>query len=857
MPIPYERRLFNVSDGLNTSKSAKAISDGELSEAVGCEYHIGSPQLYPQPGRKHVATLPGGTQTVKAIQHLQYDSSPSVLAAYGSDGVLYESSVSLTPSFNPALGSLNGTAIPQFNSYSNRWIMCNGVNQNYIREATSPVPANTGYSNNWRPLGMQPAIGKTTVTSLGAGGATSRSWTDRTSTYIDPGATSFENVNSTYLWNTPSDPDNPFNDTAAVGMIGGKDSAYVIRKRQFILECTSSGTATNNSIVALWRVGVHGMPGAISPSPRINLEYNTTGSYTSWTPFSASFPKNGSNNSGQAVVPLTGSLSGITLANIRIRCTFECTYTAATLPLADPYAYICEIFDIRIAGADGTASTITDPVFYCVAERFSDSDRVTHESPPTQVSAAFTPNGNVAATVTLPSQKNNLVTTSYVIYRSEAIPGGGYPYMWEIDEVPSTSTTYIDYFSTPLDTISQAGKNLLPMVRALFPDGSTAESILNIAPPLSNFSLVYQGSVVYFPTTTANRVYYSVPSTIGTRGAEQVPEFYYLQFQTPSNDSVTTGAICNGGRSMIVYFPSYAMLVNYLPQANDPGVFDGRVREFVSETRGAAGRFCAVSFAHPTGPTLAAAVDKMGLWVSDGVSGIKNWTDRIDWKGMFDSVDLTTAQLKNNQEMFRLELLYTDTSNTLKELHFFYGDMRSDGLPKITGPHYAGSSNGSLRGWICSHYCYADSTPARWLGWKGSGYADGKIYLERIDTSSNAYYKDDSSAYDVAGNVFYKATLGDYYVIEPGQSTIVEQGIPVFSDEASGKVFNIVNTFRREGSPSSVEVTKSFTSGSNVKIPLHRYCDRYKASIQSVSMTQSPSLIGYEIYHRSSGMSKE
>jgi hypothetical protein len=206
--------------------------------------------------------------------------------------------------------------------------------------------------------------------------------------------------------------------------------------------------------------------------------------------------------------------------------------------------------------------------------------------------------------------------------------------------------------------------------------------------------------------------------------------------------------------------------------------------------------------------------------------------------------------------MFRLELIYTASDGAKKELHFFYGDLKVNGKPKITGPFAAGNGTSTTPGWKCSHYAYADSTPKAWLGWKGSNYADGKVYIERTDTSGVATYTDASHAYDQYGNIPYSITTSEPYVAGLGEALIVEQSCPQFGTSSTA-TFNVTSSFRRVGSSAAVTVSKTFDSSSKAKIPWHRYCDRYKVTLANISTTAAPPIIAYEIYYRRAGQKRD
>lgn len=937
--LPYDRKVINPSGGLNTSQDPSTILDSELTVATGGEYVVGSPHLYKQPGRAVAGTLPGATQVVRAVQQLQYDSGTSAIAAYGSDGVLYESAVALALTFSAKLGALTGSAVPSFNAFNDRWVMTDGVDTNFIREAfastvewgyhtsasTSATVLTDANKTSWATNQWLGAT-VTNVTDGSTGTITSSTTTTVTSTALAGGATNLWHLNDVYTitskWRV--DGMQAAYGTTSVAATGTTfvlttarpDNGTVIAPHHIYQSATSTGTIDDGRNAADADPATYAF-GAIVYSPyfskgtmweftssvvltapklpaTLNITHsgfasgsarnNTAVDYT----FSDADPVTGTDwqrldGRTAGTYPVTNGAinipSGTNLNQIRVRAL--CT-------VSQGYSGEHRIHDISVtyqdtATAAGNFST-ENPLTWMVTERFVDGDGIVHESNATTTSAPLTLTNISYVDVFLPPIKSNSAATHFVIYRSVDVPGGGFPQMWEVGTIP-ISTTYasgntalpkfwrdtLDQFTDPdgNESLAVTGNNLYKTITVLYPDGSNIIMDGNSPPPLSTFSLTYQGSVVYFPAARPRTVAYSVPTSISPTAAEQVPSLYYLDFQTPTNDTATTGALCNGGRSLIVMFPAYSMLVNYLPQANDPGVFDTRVKEYVSETRGAAGRFCATPFTPGSGLTVVAAVDKMGVWVTDGVSGVQEWTKDLEWTttaldGLMDGVNLTTAQLRNNQDLRRLELLFTAAggggtiSGRKYEMHFFYGDLKPTGLPKITGPHAAGDATATTPGWASAHYTFADTSPGRWLGWKGSGGNDGRVYLERMTTAGAATYYDASRAYNANGHIAWVTTGGDFYLNDLGQAVTVELGVPKF-DTSGGlaTTFTIVGTFRRDGAASAITSSKSFVAGTQSKLYWHRYADRHTVTISDISATAAPPLVGYEIMFRGAGISRE
>jgi len=914
--LPFERSLLASNGGLVTARDPSTLEDGDLTVATACEYHIGSPHVYKQPGRSLAGTI-AASKIVRQLHQLQYDAGSTVLAAYvgttTTDGAIYESTPGTSLTFGTSTlrgidALLDGTATPHFSTANDRWVMCNGVNSNYIRDIsatssefgthtpagthltiltdstkawltdqwvgwtvrnvstgnTAVVTANTattltvaaitsGFTQNdiyqiegrWRLLGMQPAIGVTLCEAATDGYAITYPTNDAT----EGGYSAYQSSKTTGL------VDNATNayDASSSSFAYGVATPTVSRRVIFTF-------AAGDPAAGRWITVIHGA-GALPPiNPDTGIGYGaredevessrgrhvieySIDSGTTWRTIT--------DRSGVYHLSVSRVLLPATAEpeNIRIR---------ATTTLVDGTSAYGRLYEVFLTSSGtGALKTTTNTLYYAVTERFTDGAGIVHESRANEIGsiAAFTNKSSVR--VYLPgsaAQVANPCATHFVIYRSVDEPGGGYPLLWEIGTIRISDTiagggslTYFtDYFVTATDLTVTPNTRLYDVINVLYPDGSALTFPLNDPPPKSRMSIPYQGAMCYLPVDVPNKLWYSVAGNTFPAGIERVPACYCLNFVTGSNDTLTSAALANGGRSLIAYFPAYAMLVNYLPQANDPGVFDTRVREYVSETRGAAGTFCATSFTLPTGATLAAACDTLGIWVTDGVSGLNDWTRNLNWATLMSGVNLATAKLVNNPSMSRLELLYVSGS-TRYELHLFYGEMREGNTPRITGPHVAGTTYG----WLCKHYALADVATPSWLGWSGSAYADGKVFCERQQALDASY------AYDGAGVVPYRVDSGERYLNGLGSATVLELSHPKFADPTVDKAVTIVGTFRRDGNAAAVTATKSFTIGSGKKLYWHRYADRLKMSVRDLTATALPAFVAHELYTNPAGMSKE
>jgi hypothetical protein len=311
----------------------------------------------------------------------------------------------------------------------------------------------------------------------------------------------FANVN--YAYDAPVAGQSPVQGTAATGVVVVNNGVIVTPKSQIILESTATGTATSQNLQIVAAVDPQYANTGYTPlfNGKLKVEWvedsNLGSGVTAW------------NTIGQwsgpyafinASIPLPGTVN---LADIAVRITFSFD-NPNNAPLTGlNRSFYCYIYDVAITGNSGSSTqTNTNPVYYCVAERFVDSSNTRHESPPTDWSAATSLNGQTGIAVTLPSQRANQCSTSYVIYRSNAEVGGGYPYMWEVGTANITDTIFNDVFAlgNPVDTLPQQGLNLIPTLTVFYPDSSSVTSSINDPPPSARKTLLFQGSIVYIPS---------------------------------------------------------------------------------------------------------------------------------------------------------------------------------------------------------------------------------------------------------------------------------------------------------------------------------------------------------------------
>lgn len=826
---------LDFSLGLVESRDPSTLRPGELQQAIACEYRPGTTHLHKQYGRTHVGTTT--TADVKGIQKLQYDTSTDKLAAV-SNGAVYESNVSAGAlTFAATLTGLSSTAVPQFCGYNDHWLICNGVDANYIRE---PNPVNiTGWTfGNWRRAGMMAPADKLVIATVGTPSNAQHVATSSGTGYTTPTNVTGDTDLDTYAYCT-------------VSTVTSKTTTFAFAAGG--IHATGTGRLIHIVHGGLTFAEPPDVPGKIDPghayvsgTQKIEVSYDNGSNWTTVSQIHLGYGKQTTDTPvGDAITVGTSTL---------VRCTVIVTTTSLGA-WAQGWIYAIWID----AGAGSTAFTTTNTVHYGYTEVYIDSDNVEHESNMSSLTELAPQSiGFYGVTITVPlaATPTNAVTQKYRIYRSLDEVGGGWPFMYQVREIVIANPAItVDTLDISLTLVADQGTPY-PYINVLYPTGESIAININTPPPLSKMAIPYLGSVVYVPTT-GRRLYYSLPSSITSASLEKVPEFYYLEFESSTNDDIRSIVRTNNGRTLLVLFETYTMMVSYLPQAADASTFDQRVTEYVSTQRGAAGVGCAVEVDLGGGRTVAVMVDALGIWATDGVSELVEWSRDIDWNNLLlgTGITLSNIELRNNPEMRRVEMTFK-VGTIFYDYHFFYGRMKQDGdgktAPIITGPHQIGTASTGVR---CKHY---NTVGGQWEGWSGSAVANGKVYLERRTATGAEQVEDESNAYNGSPTnaIPYQVKTGDLYFGGFGRATIAVFGYPKFGGSSAISI-TLVGDFNRDGSPVTSTVTKTYATNSTKKVYWMRYGDRHTLTIKDISTNDLPALIGYEVELRDAGVGRD
>jgi hypothetical protein len=926
---PEQATQLTFDGGLVDNPDRSTLTPGELSIATGCEYRVGSPELYKLPGRTR-ANSSGLGVAILGLERFQYEEAADVFVVLGADGNIYEATpgtsmtftnkmkgidmssgsglddatiggtfsgtnyttfdvqidttgtpdkfrwrknrgawttlVSITGSAQTladgititfaattghtlgntwsltAIPAFNTSAQPQFTSFRDRWVMINGVEMPFIREPD--VCPGTG--SPWRPLGMQRPLTQPTVANVASPGAGATYPGSNTGDMTSPSLAIDDNsLTYGYMQRVSTSPG-----TSTHTFTWSTNLAASNRKLVVLFSALGSdseiSTVYDDQRETQFGEGRPRPPqGAttITPAAVASYKIEVKNARSGFTDFITVREWTAVNKIDklQYAISIDDAVN-FSSTNLILRVTIT---TAAGNPYGSSNQF--NLFEAYVFSGRNTPADILYGITYGYTEVYVDSQGARHESAISPISSELLNNDNGAtntygATLTLPAIPQNPFAQSIAIYRSLDTETGGYPFMYLITEIEIGTTTWVDDYSKSLTNAldKTASYQYLTLV---YGDGTVADVEAFTPPPRSTLAAFFSGAMVYIPTKGPH-VWYSLPTANFPAWGEAVPTPYYLTFETKQNDSPISMQVTNGGKTLVVYFNAYAMIVNYLPQASDSDRFDQRVREFVSDKRGCVGRLASTTFSPNEGYTvMSAAVDDLGLWVTEGIGGLQDWSRDIDWEGNFGNADLTTAILVDDPQLRRLELIFnSDGAGTWKQFRIYYGEVKQNGQPKWLGPDPIG--------FRCAAYANVDG---EWQGWTGDKSSGGYIFNERVGN------EDLADGYNTAGDIPFDAETGDIYPYSLKSSGIISFIYPKFDDnsDADDKNVTLVGSYVIDGRTTSrnktTTITKSFNLQTSKKKLMRRFADRFRLRIQDISATSLPGLVAAEIMVRELG----
>ena len=259
------------------------------------------------------------------------------------------------------------------------------------------------------------------------------------------------------------------------------------------------------------------------------------------------------------------------------------------------------------------------------------------------------------------------------------------------------------------------------------------------------------------------------------------------------------------------------------------------MKEKVSSRRGCSGRLAATTFSPDEGVTeFAAAVDRIGLWITDGVGILKNWSKDIDWDTHFANANLSTAVLIDNPEMRRLELIYdSDSAGAWKRFLIFYGQFKSNSMPKITGPNPTG--------FRCATY---DMFNNNWTGWTGDDSSTGDVFNE------NTGVADAAQGNGANTNINFDVETKDFFPFRLKHAALVMFFFLKWSSPTVSKTVSVKATTTRENEQEALTVTRDYNVLNSNKMLVKKYGTKFAMRITDNSATALPGLVGAELTSR-------
>ena len=730
------------------------------------------------------------------------------------------------------LPTFSTTVAPTFTSFRDTWLMAT-TGEVYVRESAS-VPLS---ASPWRPAGMPAPGGVPIVTVLATAQANKVPDDSGTGDMVNP-ANTIDSDSETYgdMLVNVDDTSNTHTWTFSSQLTLNTNRVLTFEHKGVTSEQNRPKTRFAENVYNLFYED--GQYGNISNGwGQWTLDYSYDAG-TTWTDLYTSFGAGYGSRVDQLFIA-----DSVDLSSTPLLVRYTVTWSKGTS--ASGYVYKTYVHTGKT-----TAAQIKNAIWYGITEVYIDSNSVEHESPMQAPSNAVAPGADTdiyGITLSLVNQELIRPYAQYRrIYRSldegngdglVETTAGGYPDMWAIADVPVEQTFFLDDLETKSLSSAFDKIKLLSTQNILFPDGASTSIEMNRPPPDADFIFTYQGSICYLPTTanSQDKLYFSEPFAIRAAGAEAVPREYYLRFETPQQDSITSAAVCNGGKSCIVYFGSSTSLVNYLPQASDPGRFDQRVRETVSKKRGTAGKHTTTSFSPDEGVTeFAASVDSIGLWITDGIGMLKNWSKDINWATHFGSATLSTGQLVDNPFLRRLEFYFdSDGAGAWQRMCFFYGELKHNGMPKITGPDAA-----LVR---TVDWAYDGSA---WAGWSGSTEAAGHIFNE------NTGNLDAALSNGVDNKMNFVTQTKDFMPYKMNHAAFVQFAHLLWDNPTSNKDVTVLATLTTEPKQAQRTSSRTYDVKASSTMMVMKYGDRINLKITDNSNTALPGLVGAELVSR-------
>lgn len=809
--------FYSMDQGLvdQAVRDRRARQSGDLANAVGVEYRPGSTEIFTTGMRALAGTF--GSAAHWGLAFAQYDSAADKLIA-GSGTSLFEATA--------ATSAMTGTQA-----------QLEGGNLTY---ASTPVALLDRLFNE--RLYLASAVGLTVTRGLNVGGtATPTSVTRKQNivrkadgTYLlmgllapveaptvaAPSTAAPQRVNPTF--SATAGEDEWQNRAKAYDTGTDQDQTYSSAYRTTPgtkVNVWKFGTFTTDSS-GTWRLRVLHAEG---PNPsQAGRDVGVGGGNRN--PVTASLKIEYSTNSGGAWTTLSDKsgpytslwsefklpISTVFAANqLQVRATL--TFTSGD-GLASGFAFTIKV----ISG--GTAVNIVNGFRYVITEWDDVNGRESAYSEESDLVPATS--GATSILLTMPVEIANFRATHWRIYRqTDGAALHEFDRYGKIGEIPiASAATFVDTFEL---SINEVALPVLPVLITGIGEDITFHN-RNTPPPLFKSMDFYKGCLFGIPVDDPDNVYYSQPFE-----PESFPDIYSIPSRSPRDD--TPVAVRALDEVLLVFYPNWTRSIRGVALVVN-GLFDQSAYTDASTTRGCAGPLAIDTFTQPRqdGQHWAAVMDSEGLYITNGLQFIP-WSDNLLWKSEVDPAHLAKTIVKHNLNKRRVEVYYVKAglgaTNINRRLDFYYGEMRQDGQPKLSGRHFS----------VC-----------RGIAW---GIIGGQEERFTASPNSGAVYREDSGfsdaslAYDASGNVPRTIQTNDIPIAGLGGDSHVQQ-IILRTDR--GSFSTITQTVDMKFSTGEVlELSASYTPSAPAPLGVFASGETLAYQLDDTSTTEKARILGF------------
>lgn len=770
--------LIPFNNGLRTSRDELRLDPGDLIRAAGWYYRADDEdRLWKLPGRVAVDAGPSATTPV-GLAFFKYAPESASTLVVAANGKLYEADDVDAPTTWTTAKDQQGSPVDfaftdtlhTLHDGQNRWLAWD--------ENPGIRPLLRDYTGDWRYLSLL-APEAPSVTKITSAAAVTRP--DSTSGTSHGPVADYVNqfTDLTKAYNADS---NDYAYSATLQSLGatfekdGDSRSYPVDTWLFydqFLFTTAVGVAASHSLNVIIETTGNSTPGASTI-----YYYNGTTWTTAW------FSKGAAIARQTIQIPVA---DGLTLANLKLAIAFEPTRTLDQL----------RIYDVYMSSGGGGDLLSPGTYYYATTEIYTGPDGTVVESAPSATGVYTIPDPNAdtyGLRVTLPARVNTTaygVRTSGLsrrIYRSTST--GVYPYLSLVGTAGIADTTFDDVFTeVPEDSV---GSTLIQTVEV----GGVAYNRDEPTPAFWD-ACYYKGAIVAIPAEDRSRIRWSMP---------ELPESWPIPHDllvpaTQQNDQLM--AIATVGEHIIIWTSKQTTRIRGLYFAGS-GDFNPTAIErddFAPGIGLVGGPRCRTVVVDPTGRNVAVWVADDGIYSTDGIfahergMGVTRLTDRLDWSSTVDMTQLSQSRLTYDHRLRSLVFDYLDPDGARRTLLFSLVTQHWDKgpagnpVPKITGPHLAGSATRHITERAVGFYSGADRA------WEL--LSDGTVWDAWTGTRDGAHF------FNAAGDIESRLTTGWAYLSGHGDRFHIYAGGLLHSHWGPGEAARLEFEFRidRTGTP--------------------------------------------------------